>query len=107
VDGGNDELGPPGEPDRPDRPALRHRLARADEEGAEVCERDGVPVGGSDAECQSVARSRSRERNDACGRRADRCVRDAADVDPTPLPGRVRMRAIEQKGPEHDAVGRP
>ena len=107
MDGGNGELGLPGEPHRADRLALRHRLARADEERAKVRERDGVSVDGSDAECQSVARSRSRERNDARGRRADGCVRDTADVDPTPLPGRVRMRAIEREGPENDAVGRP
>jgi hypothetical protein len=71
--------------DDPDRLALRHDRAPADQERAEVQERDGVAVGRLNGDREPVRRDLADERHRSGGRRDHRVTERPLDVDPTML----------------------
>ena len=93
--------------DPADEVALRDLRAVGDRDRAEMRERDGVAVGGRDRQALAGGRDGPGERDRPGRRRDDRRLRGAADVDPSVLPGRVRMRRIEDERLEHRPVGGP
>ncbi len=91
---------------RPDRRALRHRVALRDADRAEMDEGHREAVCGEDRDAAAVRGQRPGERDDARRGRADRRSACPGDVDATMLTTRVRVRA-EHERPQHRAVGRP
>jgi hypothetical protein len=80
-----------------DRDALGDGLALANADGPEVDERGGVAVVRLDRHRAASSRHRSGERHGAGGRRDGGRPGGGADVDATVLPGRVRVRAEDER----------
>jgi hypothetical protein len=77
--------------------ALADTGSLLDTELADVRQRDRKPVGGRDRDRQPIRRHRSRERDDAFPRGANRLSGVGADVDAPVLPGRVGIRAGRER----------
>jgi len=95
-----------GLPDAPDRCSFLDRRALRHRRRAEMCERNGVPVGSRDRDNEPAARHLAHERHLAAGRRVDGRAQVAADVDAPVLAAGVRVGA-ETEGAEHRSVDRP
>lgn len=102
-------LGPIGlatRPDRGHRGSLRHGVALANEEGAEMLERDCVPVCSPDRECLASLRHGPGEGDGSrCGS-TDVGIEISGNVDPAVLAAGVRI-ASEDERPEHLSVYGP
>jgi hypothetical protein len=86
--------------------ALVDRVALRDRDRAEVDYGDGVPVGREDRHATPVGRQRAGERHGSRRRSPNGRSLLAPDVDPSVLPGRVRVRA-ERERAQHCSVGGP
>jgi hypothetical protein len=94
-------------PDRSDNGAFLDDDALEHADRAQVCERDGVAVGGLDRERLAARRHGARERDGSSGRRADGVARGGgAHVDPPVLAAGVRVFA-ERERAQHGPGSRP
>jgi hypothetical protein len=93
--------------DDPDRLALRHNRAPADEERAEMQERDGVAVGRLNGDREPVRRDLADERHRSCGRRYHRVTERPLDVDPTMLAREERVLLVKRELLQHRPWNRP
>ncbi len=89
--------------DRPDDVSFGDRRALPDDEGAEMRERDGVPVGGVDREGEPGTGDRPGEADTAGGRRKHGSAGVTTDVDAAVLAAVVRMLRVEDERPENRA----
>ena len=83
--------------DDPDRLALRHDRAPADQERAEMQERDGVAVGRLNGDREPVRRDLADERHRSGGRRDHRVTERPLDVDPTMLARKERVVLVKRE----------
>jgi hypothetical protein len=93
--------------DDPDRLALRHNRAPADQERAEVQERDGVAVGRLNGDREPVRRDLADERHRSGGRRDHRVTERPLDVDPTMLAREERVLLVKREALQHRPGKRP
>ena len=100
------ELRVAGRPNRPDRLAFGHSVARADDDRAEVEKRDGETVGGPDRDRFAVARQPPGEGDAASRRGGDHGVGSATHVDPA-MAALVVLGASEGERAEDLSVRRP
>ena len=93
--------------DDPDRLALRHNRAPADEERAEMQERDGVAVGRLNGDREPVRRDPADERHRSGGRRDHGVTERPLDVDPTMLAREERILLVKREPLQHRPRNRP
>jgi hypothetical protein len=93
--------------DDADRLALRHDRAPADEERAEMQERDGVAVGRLNGDREPVRRDPADERHRSGGRRDHRVTERPLDVDPTMLAREERVLLVKREPLQHRPRNRP
>jgi hypothetical protein len=93
--------------DDPDRLALRHDRAPADQERAEMQERDGVAVSRLNGDRESVRRNLADERHRSGGRRDHRVTERPLDVDPTMLAREERVVLVKCEPLQHRPRNRP
>jgi hypothetical protein len=93
--------------DDPDRLALRHNRAPADEERAEMQERDGVTVGRLNGDREPVRRDLADERHRSGGRRDHGFTERPLDVDPTMLAREERVLLVKREPLQHRPRNRP
>jgi len=103
----NVELRRAARPDRPDRVAFGDACALLHRGGAEMRERDRMPVSGRDRDAQAARRHTAGKRHRPRHGRDDRRARARSDVDAAVLPGGVRMVAIERVARENGASHGP
>jgi hypothetical protein len=104
---GNVELRCAARTNRSDCLSLDDTRSTPNRERAQVRERDGVTVTGSNAERDSVPGRRTGERDDACRGSVHGRVEDTRDVDAAVLSGAVRVGRVERERPQNGAVCRP
>jgi hypothetical protein len=92
---------------RSDRLALAHGRATRDADRADSDERDGIPVLRADAEGETAAGYRARERHRPADRREHGHARRRADVDAAVLPAGICVRLVVGEAAQHGTVGRP
>jgi hypothetical protein len=101
------ELGFARRADTADDITLGDARAGGDRDRTEMCQRDGVTVGGGDGQALAGGRDGPGERDRPGRRRDDRRVSSGADVDSPVLSGVVRMCRIEDERLEHRPGGGP
>ena len=107
IDVGHVHLRDAARPDGSDRISLLHRFPAPHPEGAEVHERDRVPVRSLDRDGLAPARHGAGERHCARSWSDDRSPGGGADVDPAVLAARVGMPWIERERGQHGPGHRP
>jgi hypothetical protein len=90
----------------PDRITLTDHRSLPRRPRAELEQRDGVPVGGSNRDGTTPAGDRAREGHRARRRRSDGCADFRSDVDAAVLPAGVRIVAERERAQDR-AVDRP
>ena len=96
----------PGRPDRPDPLAFGDAVVGADQDRAQMEQRDGVAVGCPDRHRLAMRGQPPRERDSSAGRREDGGSSGAVDVDPRMAVLPV-LGTAEVETAEHAPVGRP